>query len=199
MLFWDVDTQADFIYPGGKLYVPGAERIISNLKRLTRWAAQHQVLIVSSACAHHPGDPEFAQYPPHCLVGTSGQQKIAETLLPDPLVLPNRRVDLPQDWRRYRQVILEKQELDVFSNPNTDTLLERLGRGREVTLYGVVSEICVALAARGLLRRGHRVSLVADAIRHLEESKSQDLLDEIVEAGGRLITTGDTIAPPRAA
>jgi nicotinamidase-related amidase len=31
LLFWDVDTQFDFIHPAGNLYVPGAETIISNL------------------------------------------------------------------------------------------------------------------------------------------------------------------------
>src|SRR5450759_1232450 len=31
LLFWDVDTQFDFLHPAGKLYVPGAETIISNL------------------------------------------------------------------------------------------------------------------------------------------------------------------------
>jgi nicotinamidase-related amidase len=31
LLFWDVDTQFDFMHPADKLYVPGAETIISNL------------------------------------------------------------------------------------------------------------------------------------------------------------------------
>jgi nicotinamidase-related amidase len=43
LLFWDVDTQFDFIHPVGKLYVPGAETIISNLHvhtSTTQWSPQ---------------------------------------------------------------------------------------------------------------------------------------------------------------
>lgn len=57
MLFWDVDTQKDFLLPGGRLYVSGAEKIIPNLHELTVWAGARQVPIISSACAHQPGDP----------------------------------------------------------------------------------------------------------------------------------------------
>jgi nicotinamidase-related amidase len=32
VIFWDVDTQYDFMHPDGKLYVPEAERIIGNLQ-----------------------------------------------------------------------------------------------------------------------------------------------------------------------
>ena len=34
-LFWDVDTQFDFMHADGKLYVPDAEQIIPRLKQLT--------------------------------------------------------------------------------------------------------------------------------------------------------------------
>jgi nicotinamidase/pyrazinamidase len=189
VLFWDVDTQADFIYPDGKLYVPGAEMIVLNLKQLTAWAAEHETMIVASACAHQPGDPEFNQYPPHCLAGTPGQRKIPETLLSNPLIVPNRPVELPEDLSRYQQIILEKQQLDVFSNPNTELLLQRIGRDRQVVLYGVVTEICVAYAACGLLQRGYRLSVVTDAIRHLDESKSQVFLEELTRSGATLVAT----------
>ena len=119
LLFWDVDTQADFICPDGRLYVPGAEEIVPNLRRLTEWAAGNGVLVIASVDAHHPDDPEFRIYPPHCLVGTAGQRKIPETRLPHALIIPNQRVDLPEDLTGYRQLVLEKQQLDVFSNPNT--------------------------------------------------------------------------------
>jgi nicotinamidase/pyrazinamidase len=189
VLFWDVDTQADFIYPDGKLYVPGAEMIVLNLKQLTAWAAEHGIMIVASACAHQPGDPEFNQYPPHCLAGTPGQRKIPETLLSNPLIVPNRPVELPEHLSRYQQIILEKQQVDVFSNPNTELLLQRIGRDRQVVLYGVVTEICVAYAACGLLQRGYRVSVVTDAIRHLDESKSQVFLEELTRSGATLVAT----------
>jgi nicotinamidase/pyrazinamidase len=194
IVFWDTDTQADFIYPNGKLYVPGAEAIIPNLKRLTDWASKNGVLVVASACAHHKGDPEFAQYPPHCLVGTVGQKKISETRLPNALTLPNRRVEPPQNPLNYQQIIFEKQQLDVFSNPNVEAVLARLGSLHEVILYGVVTEICVAYAGRGLIRRGYRLRVVTDAIRHLHEAKAQIFLQDIRESGAMLGTAGELMA-----
>ena len=194
VLFWDVDTQADFIYADGKLYVQGAEEIIPNLKRLTQWAESNRVLVIASADAHHAGDAEFAKYPPHCLVGTRGQNKIPETTLPNALVIPNQPVSLPKDTMKYQQVILEKQELDVFSNPNVGIVLDRLGSNQEIVLYGVVTEICVAYAAHGLMRRGYRLRVVTDAIRHLDEPRARRFLEEIKETGATLITTKELLS-----
>jgi nicotinamidase/pyrazinamidase len=203
MIFWDVDTQRDFLLPGGKLYVPGAEEIIPNLGRLTCWAAGHKVLVVSSADAHQPNDPEFNQYPPHCLVGTPGQRKIQQTLLANEVVIPNAAVTVPEKLTSYDQIIIEKQQLDVFTNPNTDAVLVQLATSAaanegpsgslDIVVYGVVSEICVRFAALGLLDRGHRVTMVRDAMRHLEEDKAQELIEEVKRRGGKIVLTDEIV------
>jgi len=193
LIFWDVDTQADFMLPEGKLYVPGAEAIIPTLAGLTQWAVQHHVPVIASADAHQPDDEEFSLYPPHCLAGTPGQRKIPETTLSPQLTIPNRRVvELPR-VKRYAQVVLEKQKFDVFTNPNADSLLVQLMRP-EVVLYGVVTEICVAAATRGLLDRGCRVSVVEDAIHHLDAGKSRAFLEEVRFRGASTVTAGQLLA-----
>ena len=80
-VFFDVDTQIDFLFPAGALYVPGAEHIIPNIARLNRYAAENGIPLVSTVDAHTENDPEFAAWPPHCIVGTVGQQKPASTLV----------------------------------------------------------------------------------------------------------------------
>ena len=195
-LFWDVDTQVDFIHPGGKLYVPGAEKILPRLKRLTDYARRNGILIVASADAHRQGDEEFQLYPPHCLAGTPGQKKVPETLLEKPTVVPNRPTELPPDLAAAGQIILEKQKFDVFSNPNTEALLAQLGLDIEITLYGVVTEICVAAVARGLLERGYRLRLVRDAVQHLDETRARALFEEVERGGGRLVTTEEVVGSP---
>ena len=192
-LFWDVDTQADFLRPEGKLYVPGSEKIVPNLQRLTQWARKNHVLVVASADAHQEGDEEFRQYPPHCLAGTPGQKKIPETTLSNQRVIPNQPVELAGELEQAEQIVVEKQKFNVFTNPNTDKLLERLGKELDIVLYGVVTEVCVAAAARGLLERGHRVRLVRDAIQHLEEARAKALLAEVERRGGRLVTTDEVV------
>jgi nicotinamidase/pyrazinamidase len=183
LLFWDVDTQLDFMLPEGKLYVPGAEAIIPTLAKVTAWAAQNRILVVASADAHQRGDEEFKEFPRHCLAGTPGQRKLAETSLSPQFTIPNRSgAELP-DPQRYRQIVIEKQKFDVFTNPNTDALLARFGKP-DVVPYGVATEICVSAAAQGLLDRGYRLTVLEDAIRHLDASQGATLLDNIRERGG---------------
>ena len=191
-IFWDVDTQVDFLSPGGKLYVPGAEAIVPTLRRLTQGAAEHRVLVVASVDAHQVNDPEFQQWPPHCVVGTVGQQKIPETSLPRQLVLPNRPAKIPANLSGWQQVVLEKQQLDVFTNPNTEPLVEQMGRP-DVVLYGVVTEICVARAARNLVRQGCRVTLLEDAMAALDPARARSCLEELIGQGARVASAGDIV------
>ncbi len=194
LLFWDVDTQVDFMDPTGKLYVPGAEKVLPKIQELNAWAEQHDVQVISSVDAHQLTDPEFAEYPPHCLAGTSGQQKVAGTVLPRHFVVPNRSVEIPAPISSYQQIVIEKQATDVFTNPNVETLLDKLGRDRRVVLYGVVTEICVEKAARGLLARGYHVDVVEDAIRHLDVEKGQATIEYIRQHGGRVLDSNAVLS-----
>ena len=136
IIFWEVDAQKDFMLPGGKLYVPGAERIIPNIKRLVDAARKTGILLVSSACAHTADDPEFASFSPHCIRGTEGARIVPEGLIKDCVIVPNRaKFGLPVDLFDHAQIVIEKQELDVFSNPHTNEIVERLGT--EATICGV--------------------------------------------------------------
>ena len=198
-IFWDVDTQADFMLPGGNLYVPGAEKLIPNLKRLTDAARQGRVFIIGDACTHMPGDPEFARFPPHCVRGTPGAEIIPETRAEKVLFVPNRPdAAIPADLSEFQQVILEKQTLDVFDNPNTEKVLERVAgftdANAEIFVFGVVTEYCVRLAAKGLLNRGRRVALVRDAIETLNAEDGRKAIEELTSRGARLVTTEQALA-----
>lgn len=186
-VFFDVDTQLDFLYPAGALYVPGAESILSNVARLNRYAGASGFPLISDTDAHSENDPEFHEWPPHCVVGTFGQMKPQSTLLDKRLVKSSKAplVDWPAG---VQQILLEKQSLDAFSNPQLPKFLEMLNPERFV-VYGVVTEICVKCAASGLIRTGKRVELVTDAIRHLSDEAAHTMMQEFERAGGVLVTT----------
>src|SRR6266478_3813034 len=199
VIFWDVDTQADFMLPGGKLYVPGAEKLIPNLKRLTDAGRQGRVLIVGDVCTHAPDDPEFERFPPHCIRGTPGAELIPETRAGEILVVPNcAGAAIPANLSKFQQVIIEKQTLDVFDNPNTEKVLERVteftGADAEFFVFGVVTEYCVRLAAKGLLERGRRVALVRDAIETLNAEDGRKTIEELTSLGAWLVTTEQAMA-----
>ena len=184
-VFFDVDTQIDFLYPAGALYVPDAERLMPALIRLNRYAESHDIQVFSDMDAHEENDPEFLNWPPHCVAGTLGQRKPAQLLLDKRVVIPST----PGEYSvgGVRQIILEKQGFDCFTNPNLTGLLEPLGAERYV-VYGVVTEYCVRCAAFGLLRTGKRVELVTDAIETLNQDSGQLTLKEFTSAGGYLTT-----------
>lgn len=184
-VFFDVDTQIDFLYPAGALYVPGAETIVDKIAALNQYAARNGIVVISDVDAHAEDDPEFQTWPPHCVAGTAGQQKPAATLLEKRIVIPNVPTGLALDG--VQQVLLEKQTLDCFSDVNLGGLLERLGAERYV-VYGVVTEICVKFAAEGLLKTGKRVELVTDAVRSLDEAAAAEMTAAFVAAGGVLTT-----------
>ena len=71
-VFFDIDSQLDFLYPAGALYVPGAERIVPAIARLNRYAAAHGIPVVSTTDAHTEDDPEFQIWPHHCVAGNVG-------------------------------------------------------------------------------------------------------------------------------
>jgi nicotinamidase/pyrazinamidase len=192
-VFVDVDTQIDFLYPAGALYVPGGERLAPAIARLNRYAADRGLVVLSDTDAHTEDDPEFQVWPPHCVAGTTGQQKPAATLLERRVVVPNAPCEPALDGAQ--QVILEKQTLDCFSNVNIAALLERLGAQRYV-VYGVVTEYCVKCAAFGLLKTGARVELVTDAVLALNEDDSRRTLEEFVASGGLLTTVAAVCGAP---
>jgi nicotinamidase/pyrazinamidase len=199
IIFWEVDTQVDFMSPEGKLYVPGSEKIIPNIKRLVNEARDERVFLISSGDAHSPDDPEFSRFPPHCVKGTPGAQIIPEGLSKNHLTIPNdSSFALPRDLLNYRQIVLEKQTLDVFDNPKTAEVIARLndalGAGIEYVVFGVVTEYCVRCAAKGLLDRGCNVAIVVDAIETLKPEEGCATLDELKALGARLVTTDQVLA-----
>ncbi len=190
-LFVDIDTQHDFIDCDGRLSVPGAEALVDALGCLTRYAQREGIPILSSADAHGPDDPEFAQFPPHCLAGSAGQRKIAGTLLEAPVIVPSDGGELP--FRQPPQTIFEKVTFSMFSNPAVEAYLSRFAPARAV-VYGVATDYCVRQAVEGLLERGIAVTVVIDAIAGVTAEGTRLALEAFEEAGVVLTTTEEVVA-----
>jgi nicotinamidase/pyrazinamidase len=194
-IFWEVDVQRDFMLPGGKLYVPGAEKLAPNIRRLTDAARRNEVLLVSTGDFHAPDDPEFAQFPPHCVKGTPGAELLPEALTDNVVRIENRPdAKLPHDLSRYQQILLEKQTLDIFQSLHADELVKRLGDKPEFVVFGVVTEFCVAFAVQGLLQRKRRVAVVQDAIETLAPEVGNKCIADLHHLGARLVTTEEALA-----
>lgn len=181
--------------PGGKLYVPGAEKRIPNMRRLVAAARAGEVPLISSTDQHAPNDLEFQRFPPHCVHGTAGAEIVAELKLAKPLHIENSTAAaVPVAIPPGQQVVIEKQTLDVFDNRAAEKLLAHFPADSEFVVFGVVTEFCVRLAAKGLLDRGRRVALVTDAIESIDPQEGKKALDELTASGARLISTAEALA-----
>lgn len=193
--FFDVDTQRDFMVPRGALYVPGARMVSRNIRRLVAYGAARGLRLFASTDAHVPGDPEMRRFPPHCMLGTAGQSKIAGTLLPDHAVVPFGPRLAPSAIARaleHQQIVIQKQSYDVFDNPSTVPLLRAAGVRRFV-VFGVATDYCVRAAVLGLRANGYQASVVTDAIRGIEPGATAAALEEMQRAGARFVQTDSVL------
>jgi nicotinamidase/pyrazinamidase len=194
-ILWEVDVQVDFLLPGGKLYVAGAEKLLANIRRLVDVVRKNGALLISSVDKHQPDDPEFKVFPPHCIRDTTGADVVPEGLAQKLCTVPNDPMfQLPRTLLDHQQIFIEKQTLDVFDNPHTEKILEQLPPDAEFLVFGVVTELCVRCAAKGLLDRGLRVSVITDAIEQLDPAAGLKTIAELTAAGAKLITTNEALA-----
>jgi nicotinamidase/pyrazinamidase len=187
LVFVDVDTQRDFLDPEGVLFIAGSEMILANLGRLTDYAREHGIPVLATACAHTPADIEFERFPPHCLVGTIGQERVAATAWPDSRVLgANEHWNDPPP----PHLTVQKRELDVFNHADIDHLMSLYANGRPLfVVYGVATDYCVKCAVVGLLARGQRVAVVADAVWAFDPSVEPDFFADFLSRGAVLVAT----------
>jgi nicotinamidase/pyrazinamidase len=175
--------------------VPGAEKLLPNIRRLTDAARQGKVFLVSHGDFHTPNDPEFKVFPPHCVKDTPGSELVPEAITNNVARVPNEpEAKLPDDLTRYQQILLEKQTLNIFESRHADELVKKLGTQPEFVVFGVVTEYCVSFAVKGLLERGRRVALVTDAVETLKREEGEKTVAELVRLGARLTTTDQALA-----
>lgn len=196
-VFFDIDTQVDFMDPQGALYVAGSQAIAPNIRRLLEYATQHGITTVSPMCAHVVNDPEFEQFGPHCIEGTPGQRRYFD--------------DLPrlprQVWRAEatftaadltlaaaHHYVVQKRTFPMFANPWIAALRER-GAFRHLlsVAFGVATDVCVLRDVLDLCQSGARVRVVQDAIAGISPADSARAMQQMRDAGATFVTTADIV------
>ena len=194
-VFVDSDTQYDFIDPAGRLYVPGSIEIHDALRRLIRLAGHRHIPVLSPVDEHPQDDPEFTQFPPHCVRDTPGQAKLPFTLLGRVLTVradvlpPAPAAKLVADCD---QLIFPKQAFSVFTNPNFGRVIDGLDAG-EFVVFGVALDYCVREVALGLLERGKIVTIVRDAVRAITPAGETETTRLLASRGARWASTDDVV------
>ncbi|MHC4691194.1 MAG: cysteine hydrolase family protein [Planctomycetota bacterium] len=201
-IFWDVDTQFDFMRPEGKLYVPEAEHIIDKVSEVRKFALENGFSIIADVDWHSPDNEEISQtpdfkqtFPPHCMAGEPGSERVG--YLGE---LPIEYIDIQEMDAGVLQeivnkdqfhIVIRKQSVDVFSNPNTDELVE-LVRPGAIVVFGVALDVCVYYVLKGLNKfPGIRLSLLEDAVKGLQVRPDEEIFNELREMGVTITQLSD--------
>ena len=196
MIFFDIDTQHDFMDCGGALYTPDSEAIRPKIERLLHAASEHRITTISSRCAHEPDDPEFEVFPPHCIDGTYGAERIFPHLpeLPRCEIPLGAALDTQTKLAPGTHYIVKKQVYDLFSNPWLEAKRQAGAfNGEECVIFGVATDYCVRAVGLGLAATSARVIVVEDAIRGVLPETSAKALSELRAAGVEFTTTDEVL------
>ncbi|HPF38675.1 MAG TPA: isochorismatase family protein [Phycisphaerae bacterium] len=188
----DLNTQCDFLLPGGALPVSNRDTILPRIRALMAWCRREQVPIVSSLEAHRASEPSRG-LPPVCIDRTRGQRKVPFTLMPRRLfVQGDNTFDLPADpFSKYQQIIFTKRHSDFLSNPKADRLVNAL-RPTYWMIIGIAATHAVKSIALGLLARSQRVVVVKDCCGYWSNSDSEHAMRQM-DAKGALIVESEEI------
>ena len=193
-IFWDADTQYDFMMPDGKLYMEGADQIIPAVSDVRAMALDHGCSIIASTDWHSMNNPEISEnpdyqktFPPHCMAGTPGAARVGYLgdLPIDNIGLEPRNPGELEELIQSDQfhIAIRKEAIGVFSNPNTVPLLESLAPGR-IIVFGVALDVCVEDTLRNLAQwPGIQLLLVRDATKGMGIRPDEQVLDDLQSLG----------------
>jgi nicotinamidase/pyrazinamidase len=202
IIFWDVDTQFDFMNPQGRLYVPGADSIVDNVSEVRRLALENGYCIIASVDWHSLEDEEISLTPnnkstfaPHCLAFEPGSERVGYLgQVPVDFVELERMNETELAGlveRDQFHLVIRTNSVNVFENPNTVTLLD-LVRPRRVVVFGVALDVCVYHAVSGLLAWGRsEISVLEDAVKGLGIKKDEEVYEEFRRQGVRMTRVGE--------
>jgi nicotinamidase/pyrazinamidase len=198
-IFWDVDTQFDFMHPAGRLYVPGSERIVNTVSEIRRFALTNGFSIVADVDWHSLSNPEISSrpdfkttFPPHCMAGEPGSERVG--YLGEVPIDYVQIQDVTMDHLRRLvakdqfHLVLRKDRLNVFEYPMTDRLIDLI-RPRRAAVFGVALDFCVYHVLRGLAaHQGIEVFLLKDATRGLGTRPPEEVYRQTEQMGVHVTT-----------
>lgn len=189
-LLIDIDTQKDFLLPGGRACIRNQNKVLTNIRRVMAWARRQDIPVISTAevFPNNNGCSEIC----YCLDGTEGQKKVSCTLFTNRVSFPaDNKNALPADiLQAYRQIILHKRCIDPFDEPRIERLFSEV-QVEEFILIGAGTEDAVRATAMGLLQRGKKVKIIVDALGSHDRKEAKLALRKMKAKGAILIKTKD--------
>jgi|WetSurMetagenome_2_1015567.scaffolds.fasta_scaffold77839_3 nicotinamidase-related amidase len=187
-IFIDMDTQRDFFEPAGAMPIKGAQEIRPNLKKLTNTAVKKKITIISGV-ENHNGET-LKKGPFYCMEGTPGQKKISETTVKNSRTVAQKKekVNHANLLKKYRQIVLEKNGFDLFTNANAMDFLKKSGT-KNCVVYGVAIDLGLEKLVLKLLETGFKVWIPVDAVKPINEDNREPVMKELRSKGAEMWNT----------
>jgi nicotinamidase-related amidase len=192
----DVETQRDFLSPGGSCYNDSAIHVVKNIYRLFEWVRENEIPVISTVLRLRSGETGPFGPQPHCIEGGPGEQKLSRTILPRRINMGLRNsTDMPADiFDRCQQLIFEKRFTDIFAHARLERLITELPMATFV-LCGCGLSHGIVQAAIGLRSRGFGVILARDAVFRVEGEPADMALLRMEAKGVIFAETAEIVAP----
>ena len=188
-----VDMQNDFADPSGSLYVSGGEEIIPVVNAEVEAAIAAGAPVIYTQDWHPASTPHFTTeggvWPVHCVQGTWGAELHSALRMEGPVV---RKGTAGEDGYSGFSV------RDPLSGARSATALGSLLEGagiRSLRVCGLAGDVCVKATALDGRSLGYEVTVLVDAIRHvnLAPGDGDRAVTEMAAAGVVLSSTGRDI------
>jgi nicotinamidase-related amidase len=184
-----VDMLNDFAHPTGSLYVKNSEKIIEPIKNILDAARIVGAQVIYACDWHDENDPEFENWPKHCVKNTWGANIVDE-------LMPKRRGGgngfIAND-QSVPDLMIHKNQLSAMTSfhfrtwLNEWTYLSRATKNRDkqhqyIYIVGVATEYCVKSLVIDLHSQMNplRVHVVSDCIEGVDLKKG-DVTEAIVD------------------
>jgi nicotinamidase-related amidase len=186
----DLNTQKDFLHPGGAYPIRDRAEVLRIIQNLSEWIRRHRVPLISALDAHR-----FCEVPPkgepiHCIDGSNGQRKIDCTIMPDHYwVEYDNTLGVSLDLLlRHQQVVFRQRRDDLLSNPKADRFLTQLA-AKEFVVFGNGTENAVKAVVLGLLARRKHVSIITDACGYWDGPRADLAMRQMLAKGACPLTS----------
>ncbi|SKB84125.1 nicotinamidase/pyrazinamidase [Parapedobacter luteus] len=190
-----VDIQHDFL-PGGALAVPRGNEIVPLVNRIQ----QDFDVVVATQDWHPAGHKSFASaHPGRNPFESIDLEGLEQTLWPDHCVQDTAGAQLSDalDTRRVEAIFRKGTELSIDSYSGFFDNGKRKNTGlagylhdkgvTDVAVCGLAADYCVYFTAMDALQLGFGTSIVADAVRPIDEAGYIAKQATFLEHGGRLL------------
>lgn len=164
-----IDMLHDFLLPGAPLEVPGGRAVIPSIAREIAAARAEGVPVVYVCDNHKPDDPEFAQWPPHCVAGTPGAA-VVEGLEPRP-----------------GDIVVHKTTYSGFFGTELEKRLRGLG-AESLIVTGILTDICVYWTVGEAALRGWRSTVMRHCVAAATEQDHETALRQMQRLFGAKIS-----------